>query len=187
MLAKKNIALVALAGVAALGLGACSAGQISQTSSQVAAVDGASGNTEDNTLAVRDVAVVVDGTNTAALRFTAVNNEVGQVSHTLQSVTVDGSPVTLNGSTSLDRGCSIVADSSAALSDLTESEDACISHLATSLSNTGFAAGGTKQVQFKFDGNHSITVDAAIVAPTLDAGKENRQVGTSHEDNKAGH
>ena len=54
----KRAAVAAVAGCATLALVGCSAGQITQTSNQVAAVDGASGSTEDGALAVRDVMVV---------------------------------------------------------------------------------------------------------------------------------
>ncbi|MDO4911607.1 MAG: hypothetical protein Q3972_07670 [Corynebacterium sp.] len=187
MLPKKNLALLALTGAAALALGACSAGQVSQTADQVAAVDGAAGDTADGTLGVRDVAIVVDSDNAAALRFTAFNNEVAKTTHTLESVTVGGAPVTLNGDTTIDRGCSLFADSAATLEEIPVAEDACINQLETSLSNPGFAYGGTKQVVFKFDNDKTITVDAAIVAPTLPAGEENRIVGDAHSDNEAAH
>ena len=43
----RSALIVAVLGAASLGLTACGAGQISQTADQVAAVDGASGQTED--------------------------------------------------------------------------------------------------------------------------------------------
>lgn len=187
MLLKKSIALIGLTGAAALSLTACSAGQITQTSDQVAAVDGAAGDSATANVGVRDVAIVVDGTDTAAVRFTAFNSEISNTSHNLESVTVDGAPVTLRGDTELKRNCSIVADSQSAIDAITKSDDLCINYITTSLRNTGFAAGGTKQVLFRFDNNATVTVDAAIVAPTPVAGQEDRVIGDAHSDEQAAH
>ena len=93
--ARRGVAL-GLAGCAALALSACGAGQISQTANQVAAVDGASAHSDDNTIAVRDVTVVVNDDSTAALKFTAVNQDTSESTHTLESVTVGGEQVTLS-------------------------------------------------------------------------------------------
>ena len=57
----------------ALLLAGCSAGQITQTSDQVAAVDGAGAASDNQEVAVQDVTVVLDDNGQAALKFTAIN------------------------------------------------------------------------------------------------------------------
>ena len=159
-------ALVSVA--AALTLSACSSGQISQTASQVAAVDGASANTPDGKMAVRDVTVEVDGTPTASLRFTLVNQDTDMAVHTLKSVTVDGEKVTLRGDTELNRDCSIVAGSRAHLDALPEVGDGiCIARVVTAVKDKGFPPGGNADVVFTFDDGQTIDVTATIAAPTL--------------------
>ena len=148
--ARRGVAL-GLAGCAALALSACGAGQISQTANQVAAVDGASAHSDDNTIAVRDVTVVVNDDSTAALKFTAVNQDTSESTHTLESVTVGGEQVTLSEKPKLERECTVVADSKKYIDNLTKPETGCITHISTSLENNGLALGGTKDVVFNFD------------------------------------
>ena len=67
-------ATISATAIAALALASCSAGQITQTSSQVAAVDGSDAESADGNIAVRDVAIQVEpDTNEASLKFTALN------------------------------------------------------------------------------------------------------------------
>ncbi|MCK7638432.1 hypothetical protein [Corynebacterium pygosceleis] len=159
-------ALVSVA--AALTLSACSSGQISQTASQVAAVDGARAETPDGKVAVRDVTVEVNGTSTASLRFTLVNQDTDMTVHALKSATVDGEKVTLRGETELGRDCSIVAGSREHLDSLPEVGDGiCISHLVTGVRDKGFPPGGNADIVFTFDNGETIDVSATIAAPTL--------------------
>ncbi|MCK7643377.1 hypothetical protein JIM95_009995 [Corynebacterium sp. CCM 8835] len=159
-------ALVSVA--AALTLGACSSGQISQTASQVAAVDGARADTPDGKMGVRDVTVEVDGTSTASLRFTLVNQDTDMSVHSLKSATVDGEKVSLRGDTELNRDCSIVAGSRAHLDTLPEVGDGiCITQVVTAVRDKGFPPGGNADVVFTFDDGQTIDVTATISAPTL--------------------
>ncbi|MBI9001067.1 hypothetical protein M0E87_11675 [Corynebacterium sp. CCM 9185] len=162
-------AAAALAAVAAaLTLSACSSGQISQTADQVAAVDGARADTADGKLAVRDVTVEVNGSPTASLRFTLVNQDTDMTVHGLKSVTVDGEKVSLKGNADLKRDCSIVAGSREHLDALPEAGDGiCITRVVTSVRDKGFPPGGNADVVFTFDNGQTIDLAATIAAPTL--------------------
>lgn len=170
-------ALISVAAVSALALASCSAGQITQTSSQVAAVDGAEGNTSDNAVAVRDVTVHLTSEGEAGLKFTAINQDPSDKEHNLQSVTVGGEEVTIDGETAIPSGTSLVADIASEIEKLTEPDLSNITFVKTSLKNTGLALGGTKDVVFTFD-DGEITVNATISEPVLESGTEDRTVST---------
>ncbi|WP_055178178.1 hypothetical protein [Corynebacterium lowii] len=168
--------VISAAALSALVLASCSAGQVTQTSDQVAAVDGASAQNEEDTVAVRDVTVIVpeNGNGEAALKFTAINQDTNRVAHTLQSVSVNGKPVRVEQTPALDSGCSLVADSAAGIADLNKDSGAgCINYTATSLANDNFAPGGNTNVEFVFDST-TIPVTATISAPNLDSGTVSR-------------
>ena len=183
--ARRGVAL-GLAGCAALALSACGAGQISQTANQVAAVDGASAHSDDNTIAVRDVTVVVNDDSTAALKFTAVNQDTSESTHTLESVTVGGEQVTLSEKPKLERECTVVADSKKYIDNLTKPETGCITHISTSLENNGLALGGTKDVVFNFD-NGEVTVSATVAGNLHKSGQVERTTGSESGDTHSGH
>lgn len=174
-------ALISVAAVSALALASCSAGQITQTSSQVAAVDGAEAATESNTVVVRDVTVHVDKEGQAGLKFVAVNQDNTNKDHNLRSVTVDGETVTLNGDTTIKSNCSLVADLQAELDRFPQAEAGCINYVATSLTNTGLAVGGNKDVTFNFD-DGEINVVATISEPVYESGNVDRVVGERSHD-----
>lgn len=172
--------IISAAALSALALASCSAGQVTQTASQVAAVNGAEGNSEDGTVAVRDVTVVLDDQGEAALKFTAINQDSTMTEHTLESVEVDGTPVDVD-STTLARGCSLIADSAAGLEATPESENTgCIEYAETSLPNQDFAYGGNVPVTFVFDAGE-INVIATIAAPQLPAGTFHREPETAND------
>jgi len=172
----KRVAAVAVAGCASLALVGCSAGQITQTSSQVAAVDGASGSTEDGALSVRDVTVVLAEDGQAALKFTATNQDTSMKDHTLKSVDVDGQNVTISGNSSIAYNCALVADSKDGLERMPQDKnDNCIEYTATTLANDDFAYGGNVPVTFNFD-TGSLDVVATVSAPTLASGQVDREV-----------
>lgn len=83
-------AIMTVAAASALALASCSAGQITQTSSQVAAVDGNQAAAESGAVVVRDVTVHLTEEGEAGVKFTAINQDTENVSHNLESVTVDG-------------------------------------------------------------------------------------------------
>lgn len=166
--------VVSAAALSALLLASCSAGQVTQTSDQVAAVDGASTDSEDEAVALRDVTVIVADSGEAALKFTAINQDTNQAPHRLQSVSVNGKPVRVEQTPEIKPGCSLVADSAAGIADLNKDANAgCIDYTSTSLDNDNFAPGGNAEVQFVFD-NGTVPVTATISAPNLDSGTVTR-------------
>lgn len=165
---------VSVAAASALLLAACSAGQITQTSSQVAAVNGASAQTEDGSVAVRDVTVLLDESGQAALKFTATNQDYDMREHQLQSVDVDGQSVQLGSVKPMGYNTSIVADSAEGLESIPQSDSETIQYVETSLNNDSYAYGGNLPVTFTFDSGKIETV-ATISAPTVESGQTHRQ------------
>ena len=170
----KRVAAAAVAGCATLALVGCSAGQITQTSNQVAAVDGASASTEDGSVAVQDVTVVLAEDGQAALKFTATNQDTAMKDHTLRSVKVNGTPANVQGAEPIGYNCVLVADAAESLANVPQSEDACIQYVPTTVANDDFAYGGTVPVEFDFDSG-SVTVDATVSAPLLESGQVERE------------
>lgn len=180
------VAVTAVA--AALTLGACSAGQVSQTAHQVAAVNGASADTDNGKVGVRDVTVVVsDDDPMADLKFTAINNDTDMKTYTLKSVTVDGQKVTLGDSPELARNCLLVADTLMQEDNLQVPENSCMYYTTANLKNTGFPVGGSVPVQFDFGDGTTVAVTAAVAEPVLKAGKVDRNYKGDHADSKEGH
>ena len=172
----KRVAAAAVAGCATLALVGCSAGQITQTSNQVAAVDGASASTEDGSVSVQDVTVVLAEDGQAALKFTATNQDTSMKDHTLKSVDVDGQNVAISGNSSIAYNCALVADSKDGLERMPQDKnDNCIEYTATTLANDDFAYGGNVPVTFNFD-TGSLDVVATVSAPTLASGQVDREV-----------
>lgn len=169
----RRAALLTAAGAATLALSACGAGQISQTADQVAAVDGAGAETANKEVAVRDVTVIVSEDKSAALKFTAVNQDTAQKAHKLTSVKVGGQDVQLSEKPEFKRGCSLVADSAKNIEALKKSDNLCITYITTKLNNDNFAAGGNKPVVFTFDSGE-IKLDATIAANHNEDGQTNR-------------
>lgn len=165
---------VSVAAASALLLAACSAGQITQTSSQVAAVNGASAQTEDGSVAVRDVTVLLDESGQAALKFTATNQDYDMREHQLQSAEVDGQAVQLGSVKPMGYNTSIVGDSTEGLQKMPQSDSETIQYVETSLNNRDFAYGGNLPVTFTFDSGTIETV-ATISAPTVESGQTDRE------------
>ena len=167
---------VSVAAVSALLLAACSAGQITQTSSQVAAVNGASAQTEDGSVTVQDVTVLLDENGEAALKFTASNQDYQMHEHKLQSIEVDGQSVQMDSTEPMGYNCNIVGDSADGLEQMPQSTDttACVEYVETALDNKDFAYGGNIPVTFTFDSG-TIDVTATVAAPTLESGDSVRQ------------
>ena len=109
-------ALALVAAGSALALSACGAGQITQTSSQVAAVNGASGSAGHAD--VQDVSVVVGPDNSLALKFTVTNEDEKGKAVTVESVKVDGKEVSGLDEAEIPAGGSLVADGEFAMDDL---------------------------------------------------------------------
>ncbi|WP_288832581.1 hypothetical protein [uncultured Corynebacterium sp.] len=172
----KPAAAVSAIAASALLLAGCSAGQITQTSDQVAAVDGAGAASDNQEVAVQDVTVVLDDNGQAALKFTAINQNDNRKPHTLQSATVNGTPVQLGGPTEIPAQCTLVGDSAESLSTIPQAEGDCIQYVPTTVVNKDFAFGGNVDVSFRFDAGN-VDVTATVSAPTLPSGESHRNAG----------
>ncbi|MCM0046948.1 hypothetical protein [Corynebacterium diphtheriae] len=177
--AARRGAMISVAAASALALTSCSAGQITQTSDQVAAVDGSEVDNANGTIALRDVTISLTEQGQAGVKFTAINQDNSNKEHVLKSITVDGTKATIDGDTKLASDCSIVGGIKAEMSRLTEPKSGCITHVITSVENKGLAVGGSKNVVFSFDSG-DIALDATIAAPVLESGQHDRQVGGEH-------
>lgn len=164
--------VAALSVASALALAGCSAGQITQTSDQVAAVDGASGSTEGKEISVQDVTVVLADSGQAALKFVVTNQDRTQADHKLVSAEVDGQKVQMSTPKEIGYNCSVVGDSAEGLERAPEAKDACIQYIPTTVENKDFAYGGNVPVKFNFD-KGSVEVSATVSAPTLASGQHN--------------
>ncbi|MHC9586738.1 hypothetical protein ACQX2P_07325 [Corynebacterium diphtheriae] len=177
--AARRGAMISVAAASALALASCSAGQITQTSDQVAAVDGSEIDNANGTIALRDVTISLTEQGQAGVKFTAINQDNSNKEHVLKSITVDGTKATIDGNTKLASDCSIVGGIKVEMSRLTEPKSGCITHVITSVENKGLAVGGSKNVVFSFDSG-DIALDATIAAPVLESGQHDRQVGGEH-------
>ncbi|QDQ96504.1 hypothetical protein [Tomitella fengzijianii] len=97
-LGRRGATVVAIAAAATLGLSACSAGQIAQTSSQVPAVTGSVVHSADGSISLNDIQLVLateqslKDYNPFHLTFTA-SNASATVDYPLERITVNGTPV----------------------------------------------------------------------------------------------
>ena len=158
--AARRGAIISVAAMSALSLAACSAGQITQTSQKVIAVDGTNAKTEDGAVAVRDVTIQLEPNDgTASLKFSVINDGYADGKVTLQSI---------------GRGQSIIGDSKANLDAVPQDETSnSVQYITTDLTNEDYAFGGTRPVTFTFN-NGELTVDAPVSASPLTSGQYNR-------------
>ncbi|MBP3088583.1 hypothetical protein EML15_05405 [Corynebacterium sp. sy017] len=163
-------ALISVSIAAGLALASCSAGQITQTSTQVAAVDGSEGNTEDGKIVVRDVTVHLDNDGNAGLKFAVVNQDPADQAHTLESVSVGGKEVALDGSAIVESNCSLLGDLKSELDKLQKpGAGVCISHIGTKVDGAEFTPSGNQPVKFTFD-NGTIEISATVSEAIPQAG-----------------
>lgn len=170
--AARRGAIMSVTALSALALASCSAGHVAQTAEKVAAVDGASASTEDGKVSVRDVTIQVEpDSGETSLKFLAINEgyEIDDV--TLESITVDGQHVTIEGAEPIARDQSLYGDSAANLEELPKDKN--VTYVTTSLNNEEFGFGGARPVTFTFN-TGTIEVDAAVAASPLQSGKYDR-------------
>ncbi|WP_293769004.1 hypothetical protein [uncultured Corynebacterium sp.] len=168
--------VISAAAMSALALAACSAGQVTQTSQKVVAVDGSHASTEDGAVTVADVTILVEpNTGEAALKFTAVNKGYAEGDVTLKSIDVDGQSVSVSGVQPIGREESIVADSEGNLKELAQAKMETIQYLPTTLQNEDYGYAGTRPVTFTFS-NGTVEVDAPVAAAPFKSGEQNRDV-----------
>ena len=167
-------ALALVATGAALGLTACSAGQVTQTAEQVSAVNGV--NADEDNIALRDVAVIIGKDGDASLKFTAANEEDQGKSVKLNSIEVDGQSAQVSASKTIKAGCNLVIDSEENIDKIEKhaSGEKCIETGTATISGAeDLYAGGHKAVTFKFNSG-KIKLDAPVAAYTPEAGTLDR-------------
>mgnify|MGYP001756679535 CR=1 FL=1 len=165
-------ALALVAAGSALALSACGAGQITQTSSQVAAVNGASGSAGHAD--VQDVSVVVGPDNSLALKFTVTNEDEKGKAVTVESVKVDGKEVSGLDEAEIPAGGSLVADGEFAMDDLKTKGQDQLKYTATSVKGVDDVyVGGHKKVTFKLNVGE-VELNAPVNAYVPEAGKLHR-------------
>lgn len=176
----RRSALVVLAVGAALGASACGSGQVSQTASQIAAVDGGSGTAGD--LSVNDFQVLIprDGGEVRvgfAVSYTGYGFEdpIG-----IASAEVDGMPVELDDTRPMERGCSIIFDANPDAAPMPPAADVCLEH-ATALLPGGESLhiGTSVPATISFSNGEQIELDAAVMAETIEIGEYTRPAETA--------
>src|SRR5699024_10596679 len=172
-------ATISATAIAALALASCSAGQITQTARQVAAVDGSDAESADGNIAVRDVAIQVEpDTNEASLKFTALNQPYTDEQITLESISVDGQDVSLPGLAPIARTDTIVLNPQAWLDAQPQAAHDRPHSVATELDNEDYGIGGHRAVALTFS-KGDIEGNAAITAPQMHAGENDRDVSST--------
>lgn len=111
--------LAAVALLSATGLAACGAGQISQTANQVPAVDGASANSEDGFIHLRDVTIhpATSGKD-GAIKFAVTNDYPKGKDIKLESITVGSDKVDISGDATIKSTCQLIGDGKAQISTM---------------------------------------------------------------------
>lgn len=168
--------IVSIAALSALTLVGCSAGQVTQTADQVAAVDGNYANHTDPEVSIRDAQILLNDVNgEASLRFVVGNQDLANEEHALESVSVDGQEVQMPATEPIGHNCTLVADAQANLEEMPQADDdiACIQYVPTTLENEDYAYGGTVPVEFTFDFG-TMSLEAPVSAPDLPAGETPR-------------
>lgn len=168
-------ALTVTAGCAALALSmsACSAGQISQTANQVAAVNGTNGELGD--AKVRDVTLISQPDNSVALKFHASNEGIANEDVTLEGISIDDASVDVDESYTIAPNCALVADSQDALDEMNpgDADLGCTEYLATTVEGSDFYNGASRTVTFEFS-NGDIDINAPVTAWYPEAGETYR-------------
>lgn len=163
-------ALALVAAGSLLAATACSAGQVTQTADQVAAVNGVA--TDVSHLILNDAAIVVDPDNKLAVKVTISNTENEGRQVTLQSITVNGQQATLGGESSVQAGANLVLDYPAAV-DALEQQGSTLTNTygtATIDNGAGLSIGNSATVTVTFDNGESVEVSAPVVGYTPEAG-----------------
>ena len=176
----RRTALVVLAAGTALGMTACSAGQISQTANQVAAVDGGRGEAGDLTLNDLQVVISEDG---GQARVGGVISYAGyglgdEVS--VDTIEIDGQPAQLGALKPLERGCSIEFDATEDAEAGPEIEGLCLEHATATVPNADdLNIGVSVPATVSFSNGDQIETEAAVVAELLEIGEFSRPSETA--------
>ena len=165
----RRTALVVLAVGAALGASACGSGQISQTASQVAAVDGGNGSLGD--LNVNDLQVTLDEDGgDARVGFVASFSGSGlDEPISLESVEIDGEQAKLGQTKPMERGCTIVVDASENAKPTPAPEGVCLETTTASLpASDDLKIAVSVPATVSFSNGAQIETEAAVVGHLLE-------------------
>lgn len=186
----RRTVFAATAAVAALGLSACGAGQLTQTSSQPPAVDG--GNAWSQNFSVHDLRVVLpedgDGGDSgdAEVGFGATYRGPllsGSEGVQITSLTIDGKTAEFSDNKTVTRNCGLIAaveDSAADMStSMPESPaDPCLQYVSVTIPASGFQLGQSYPATMEFSNGESLKVFAATIRPPVETGEFTRAVET---------
>lgn len=171
----RRTALVVLAVGAALGASACSAGQVSQTAYQVAAVDGGQGSAGD--LYVNDLVVVLpeSGEGEAKVGFVAsyTGSGLGQ-SVSLDRVEIDGVEAQVGESQPLDRGCSLVVSSAEGAIPAPAQDGVCVEQTTATMPSGDLAVGTSVPASLTFSNGDRVEMLAGVIAEVPAGGEYTR-------------
>lgn len=171
----RRTALVVLAVGAALGASACSSGQVSQTASQVAAVDGGNGSVGD--LYVNDLLVALDENGGDARVGFAVSFSGSGLEEpiSIESVEIDGTPVQLGQTEPMERGCTIVVDARENAEPAPAQDNICVETTTATLPGADdLKVGVSVPATVSFSNGDQIETDAGVVAEILEVGEYTR-------------
>lgn len=186
----RRTVIAATAVAAAFGLSACGAGQHTQTSTQIAAVDGGSGKSAN--IVVNDFRVVVpegEDDGEASVGFVASFNgaDLGSAEGVeLESVKIDGKNAQITDAKPLKRNCALIAgvpEGADANGEFTDSEperafDPCMSYIEVTIPGE-FKLGESLPGEVTFAGEEPIEVLAGVVAAREEAGQFSRPAETA--------
>lgn len=168
-------ALAALAVGAAIGMSACSAGQISQTASQVAAVDGGQGSAGD--IYVNDLLVALpeSGEGEAKVGFVASYTDSGKSdSVSIDQLEIDGTEVQLGESKPIGRGCSLVFSAAEDSAQAPLPKDVCIENSTATMPVGDLSLGTSVPATVSFSNGDKIETNAGVIAEITVAGEYDR-------------
>ncbi|WP_291086025.1 hypothetical protein [Dietzia sp. UBA5065] len=177
----RRTALVVLAVGAALGASACSAGQVSQTAGQVAAVDGGRGTAGD--LTVNDLVVVVPESGEARLGFAAsfTGSGLGD-SVSLDRVEIGGVEARVGQSEPLQRGCSLIVSAAADATPVPRTDDICVERTTATLpAGDDLNVGNSLPATLTFSNGDRIEARAGVIAEVPASDEYTRPVETHAE------
>ena len=161
----RRTALVVLAVGATFGATACSAGQVSQTANQVAAVDGGQGSAGD--VHLNDLQVILpedDGEARVAFAASFTGSGFGEAI-TMDSLEIDGNQVDLGEFPPLERGCTAISSAAEDATTGSAQEGICLEQITATLPDSdGLTIAQSVPATATFSNGDVIETEAGIVA-----------------------
>lgn len=165
----RRTALAILAVGATFGATACSAGQVSQTANQVAAVDGGQGSAGD--VHLNDLQVVLpedDGEARVGFAASFTGSGFGDTI-TLDNLEIDGNQVELGEFPPLERGCTVISSAAEDADTGSAQEGICLDQITATLpSAEGLNIAQAAPATATFSNGDVIETEAGVVAEYVD-------------------